>query len=53
MKCLECTKEIIWGGDHDYEDYGMEGDGIVTNYSCPNTDCEVEQVIVYKAIKNE
>jgi hypothetical protein len=25
---------MIWGGDHDYEDYGLEGGGIVANLSC-------------------
>lgn len=53
MKCPECTKEIIWCGDHMYEDYGIEGDGIVTNCSCPNENCDVEQIIIYKTIKND
>jgi|TARA_R110000824_G_scaffold24840_4_gene86966 hypothetical protein len=34
MKCWHCNHEVIWGGDFDYEDYGMEGDGIVSNLSC-------------------
>jgi len=34
MKCWHCNEEVIWGGDHDYEDYGMEGEGIVSNLSC-------------------
>ena len=34
MKCWHCNSEVIWGGDHDYEDYGMEGKGIVSNLSC-------------------
>ena len=34
MKCWHCNSEVIWGGDHDYEDYGLEGDGIVSNLSC-------------------
>lgn len=35
MNCWTCNSELIWGGDHDFEDYGMEGDGIVSNLSCP------------------
>ena len=27
MICI-CGTELIWGGDHDYEDYGKEGEGI-------------------------
>ena len=34
MKCWHCNEEVIWGGDHDYEDHGMEGEGIVSNLSC-------------------
>ena len=35
MKCWFCPGEMIWGGDHTFEDYGREGDGIVANLSCP------------------
>jgi hypothetical protein len=39
---------MIWGGDHSYEDYGMDDDdGIVSNHSCPNEDCRVEMVVIY------
>lgn len=47
MKCPKCEKELIWGGDHDYEDYGEEGEGIVSNSTCPNSECDVETVIIY------
>ena len=30
-----------------YEDYGMDGDGIVSNLTCPNDNCGVESVLVY------
>ena len=41
MKCWHCNEELIWGGDFDYEDYGIEGEGIVSNLSCPNEECNV------------
>ena len=47
MKCPNCEKELIWGGDHDYEDYGADGDGIVSNSTCLNDECDVEMVIIY------
>lgn len=47
MDCWHCNTELIWGGDHTYEDYGMDGDGIVTNLSCPNDECGVDTVLVY------
>jgi len=34
MKCWHCNSEVIWGGDHSYEDYGIPGEGIVSNHSC-------------------
>lgn len=31
--------EMIWGNDHSFEDYGIEGNGIVSEFSCSNPDC--------------
>ena len=50
MNCWHCKSELIWGGDHSFEDHGMEGEGIVSNLSCPN--CPVE-VLVYYDIDKE
>ena len=36
MNCWHCKSKLIWGGDHTFEDYGMEGEGIVSKLSCPN-----------------
>lgn len=47
MKCYGCNGELIYGSSDTYEDCGIEGDGIVTNLSCPNDDCNVEAVLVY------
>tara|TARA_R100000773_G_scaffold44608_1_gene46502 strand:- start:1330 stop:1485 length:156 start_codon:yes stop_codon:yes gene_type:complete len=46
MNCM-CGTELIWGGDHDYEDYSQEGKGVVSNLSCPNDDCNVQLIIMY------
>ena len=50
MNCYNCKTELIWGGDHDCEDYGTEGDGIVTNLSCPKWDTFV---LVYSECTND
>ena len=50
MKCWHCGTDLIWGGDHDIEDKGMnftvdlksESYSMVTNLSCPNCGCYVE-----------
>jgi hypothetical protein len=40
MNCWHCQHELIWGGDHSFEECGHEGEGIVSNLSCPNQDCQ-------------
>jgi hypothetical protein len=47
MNCWHCNTELIWNIDFSYEDYMIEGDGIVTILSCPNEDCGVDRVEVY------
>ena len=42
MNCWHCQTELIWGGDFDFEDYGLEDEGIVSNLSCPNCNTYVE-----------
>ena len=36
MICWHCGEPMIWGADFDYEDYGLEGEGIVSSFSCSN-----------------
>ena len=52
MNCWHCKGDLIWGGDHTYEDCGYEGEGIVSNLSCPNEECGVEYVEVHYKIEN-
>lgn len=52
MDCYICAKELIWGGDHSYEESGLEGEGIVTNLSCSNESCEVDTVLVYRDLNH-
>ena len=49
----QCGKELIWGGNHDYDDCGEEGEGIVSNLSCPNNECDVEVVYVHQNFSKE
>ena len=50
MKCPQCNKNLIWGGDHDYDDYGADGEGIVSNYYCADKKCKVDTIIVYNRL---
>lgn len=44
MNCWFCgpDQQLIWGGDFDFQDYGLEGDGIIANLSCPKCGSYVE-----------
>lgn len=45
MICGNCgSDKVIWGGDHDFEDHGLDGIGIVSNYHCP--DCHAS-ILMY------
>ena len=48
MNCWHCNTDLIWGGDHDGEDYCNEEYNIVTNLSCPKCDAFV---LVYHSPK--
>ena len=43
MNCWHCNSDVIWGGDHSFEDYNLDGEGIVTNLSCSK--CEATYLI--------
>jgi transcription elongation factor Elf1 len=40
--CWFCGKELIWGCDFSFEDYGIEGEGIVATRSCPSCGASAE-----------
>lgn len=42
FECFHCgERTLIWGGDHTFEDYGIEGEGIVQNLHCENCGADV------------
>ena len=49
MNCWHCDTELIWGGDHDLDDYEDMDYDIITNLSCPKCESYVE---VYHKIEN-
>ena len=44
MKCWFCNgeKELMWNSDFSFEDYGYEGEGIVTVLTCSNCNAHFE-----------
>tara|TARA_B100001989_G_C24431459_1_gene409216 strand:- start:179 stop:409 length:231 start_codon:yes stop_codon:yes gene_type:complete len=41
FNCWHCGAELIWGGDHDLDDYTQDYD-IVSNFQCMNCKTFVE-----------
>ena len=42
-QCFHCLSEsVIWDADFDYEDYGLEGCGVVHCLHCANCGAEIE-----------
>ena len=42
MNCWHCNNKLIWGADFTYEDYQLEGEGIVSTLSCSKCNAHVE-----------
>ena len=53
MECYHCGSDLYIGGDHDIEDLDTGGDGIVTNLSCSNEDCNTHIEIYHYFNNNE
>tara|TARA_R110000822_G_scaffold53335_1_gene137613 strand:+ start:3057 stop:3224 length:168 start_codon:yes stop_codon:yes gene_type:complete len=52
MICPRCNTNLIWDSDFDAEDYGIEQDGIVSIYTCPDDKCNII-VTIYDLFDDE
>ena len=50
MNCWHCRSELIWGSDADYDDVGLDGEGIVSFLSCPKCPTNVEVFYTIKSV---
>lgn len=48
-----CNSELIWGNNFSFEDYCLEGDGIVSTLSCSNEDCGAYEDFYLPFLKEE
>ena len=46
-RCWMCGGQLIVGGKFSFEDYGIEGNGIVTNLSCADCGAYVEHHVSF------
>lgn len=45
-ECFHCgNKTVVWDNDFSYEDYGLEGDGLVHVCHCGNCGARIEYFI--------
>lgn len=45
-ECFHCgERAVIWDGDFSFEDYGMEGEGIINTCHCTNCGARIEYYI--------
>ena len=52
--CWFCAGQMIWGGDHTFEDYGYDegmGDGVIANLSC--AECGATAYMISKPDNDE
>lgn len=48
--CPYCGSEMVWNDNYTFEDYMIDGDGIVMNFSCLN--CEAVADFYTKSYNN-
>lgn len=45
-ECFHCLKKsVVWNCDYDFDDYGLEGEGIVQVLHCSNCGADIEYYI--------
>lgn len=42
MKCWFCGGNLVWQNDFSFEDYGVDGDGIVAVLCCAECNAHIE-----------
>lgn len=53
-KCFHCgSRSVTWDCDYDYEDFGLEGKGIVQCLHCRNCGAKIQYYISCEAEENE
>ena len=45
-ECFHCgARAVIWDSDYDFDDFALEGEGIVQCLHCTNCGAEIEYII--------
>lgn len=53
-QCFHCgSNSVVWDNDFDYEDYGLEGEGIIHVCHCANCGAYIEYYVNIGEEKDE
>ena len=53
-QCFHCGKmAVVWDNDFDFEDYGLEGNGIVHDCHCTNCGADIQYQICFDSEDEE
>ena len=45
-ECFHCGhRSVVWSGDFDFDDYGLEGEGIIHVCHCSNCGADIEYYV--------
>ena len=46
FECFHClSRSVVWGADFSFEDYGLEGEGIIHECHCSNCGADITYYI--------
>ena len=45
MKCWYCNSKLIWGADFIFDEYGYDGNGIVSTFTCSGCPAQFEGLL--------
>ena len=45
-ECFHCgARAVIWDADFNFEDYGLEGEGVINHCHCENCGAEIDYYV--------
>ena len=53
MKCPQCSQNLIWQEEYSYDDFMIDGDGIIGVHQCHNQGCGVYDIYIFTPIDAE
>jgi len=48
MKCPKCNEILKFIESFSYDDYMIEGNGMISVYKCKSDNCEVDEIYIFE-----